>query len=93
MKTLNGTVCCTPYAFTGLQVEQRASGLKQMANYSVLTTLTALADGPEGIKSGDSILVDGRGVKQPWGISRFKLPDGTECIFVPISAIYGVESK
>jgi hypothetical protein len=87
MKTLNDLICATPFPFTGAQTETRGSGLKQVANFTGLVGLRVLADGPDGVQKGDTVYVSGRDVKT-YGQNKFKLPDGTECIFVPKSSVY-----
>lgn len=89
-RTINDAVCATPFPFTGTQTEKRASGLQQISNYTGLVALTALAAGPDGIQKGDVIFVSGKDVKT-YGNQKMKLPDGTECIFVPKSSVFLVE--
>lgn len=93
MRTLNDVFCAEPFPFTGTQTEKRASGLRQISNYTGLVRLRVLADGPEGIQKGDVVLVSAKDVKLPYGIARHKLSDDVECIFVPKHQVLLVERQ
>jgi hypothetical protein len=86
MQTINDSICCTPFPFNGTQTEVRASGLKQVSNYSGLVPLTVLASTDFGVVKGDTVYVSGKDVKNPYAIARYKLGD-VECIFVPKAAV------
>ena len=91
MRTANNLVCCEIFPFTGIKTEKRESGLLQMANHSELVALRVLADGPDGIMSGDTVYVSGKDVKAPWAQVHYKIGD-KQGMFAPLSSIFMVQS-
>lgn len=94
MKSANNFICTVPFSFTGVQLETRASGLRQVANHTGLVGLQVLMDDTEGrVHAGDTIYVLGTDVKSVWGTKRIKLPSGEEGLFVPWSEVKAVDRK
>jgi len=82
MKTLNDMVATEPFPFVGNQTEVRASGMRQVTTFGGLVALKVIADGPDGIKVGDQVLVPAADVRAPYATAKYKLADGKEFILI-----------
>lgn len=92
MKTVNNVVLVKPFAEKGIIMTQSATGIAYVGNTSSLMKSTVLADGPNGIKTGDIIYVSGQSSKAPWTKLIYELWDGVTGILVPLEAVVLVES-
>jgi hypothetical protein len=86
-RSLNNHVACSPFTKHGIQTKVTASGLLTAENYSKLTRLLILADGPDGIKAGQYALVSGRFSNQPWAKEVLETDDETKFILIPLNNI------
>jgi hypothetical protein len=92
--SLNKQVLTTLYPTVGIQIAQRASGLREIASYNTFTQLTALSDCPDGgIKKGDKVYVSSKDSRAPYVTNHFKLENGDECILVPLSSVIFMETE
>jgi hypothetical protein len=91
-RSLNNMVACEPFAKHGIQAKVAASGLVMAENYTTLTKLAVVADGPDGIKAGDFVFVSGRLNNHPWAKEVLEREDGKKFILVPIQHVAMVET-
>jgi hypothetical protein len=91
MRTVDGRVLAEPFSEKGTMVSTTASGVRYVGNYDHLLKTTALADGPEGIKTGDSIYCKGVSVRAPWAKS-FDLGLGRSAILIPLAEVVIVDT-
>jgi hypothetical protein len=91
LRSLNGNVATVPFSKHGLQAKVATSGLVLAENYTKLTPLRVVADGPDGIKTGDIAYVEGKFNNQPWAKAELEKPDGSKFILVPLIHVAMVE--
>lgn len=92
MRTLSDKVLAKPFSEKGVIVSTTASGIKFVGNYDHLVKSEVIADGPDGIKAGDTIYVRGTAVKQDWARTAFDLGSGVVGVLVPREAVVIVDS-
>ncbi len=86
MRTIDTRVFVAPFPEKGVMQSKTASGIAYVGNYDHLVRSFALADGPQGIKTGDAIYVAGTAVRAPWAKQAFKVGD-VEGVLVPIEQV------
>ena len=92
MRTLYDVVLARSFDEKGIIVSKTTSGISFVGNYETLVHSVALADGPDGIKTGDIIYVKGTSVKAPWARLIFALADGQKGVLVPRLDVVLVEA-
>lgn len=93
MKTMDNRVLVRPLDEKGIIVSTTPGGIRFIGNYDHLVKSVALADGPDGIKEGDTIFVSGTSVKLPWAKTVFDLGDGRVGVLVPREYVILVEGN
>ena len=93
MRTMNDKVFLKVFDEKGVIVSTTPSGVKFIGNYDSLVKSEAIADGPDGIKSGDTIYVRGVSVKSVWAKCTYRLADGTLGVLAPKEEVVLVDPK
>jgi hypothetical protein len=91
MRTISDSVLLVPLTEKGIIVSKTASGIPFVGNYDHLVKSVALADGPDGIRTGDTVYVSGTQVKQPWAKIAYDLGNGVVGVLAPRAAIVLVD--
>lgn len=92
MRTLDNRVLVKPFSEKGVIVSTTAAGIKFVGNYDHLVKSQAIADGPDGIKAGDTIFVSGTAVKAQWARTAYDLGGGKVGVLVPREHVILVEA-
>ena len=90
-RSLNNQVAVAPFPKHGIQPKVQLSGLVLAENYQILTPLMAVADGPDGIVTGDIVYLEGKLNNQPWAKAVLERPDGVKFILAPLLSVSMVE--
>jgi hypothetical protein len=88
---MDNRVLLEPFSEKGIIVSTTPAGIKFVGNYDSLVKTKALADGPDGIKAGDTIYVKGISVKAPWSKTAYPLGNGVVGVLAPREDVVLVE--
>jgi hypothetical protein len=92
MRTLDNRVLLRPFEEKGVIVSTTPGGIKFVGNYDHLVKSVALADGPDGIRAGDTVFVSGTSVKAPWAKCVYNLGELGTGVLAPRDAVILVET-
>ncbi len=91
MRTLDNRVLLRPFDEKGVIISTTPGGIRFVGNYDHLVKSVALADGPDGIKTGDTVYCKGVSVRAPWAKAAYDLGNGTIGILAPREDVVLVE--
>lgn len=93
MRTTDKRVLAKPFSEKGIIISTTAGGIKFVGNYDHLVKSEVIADGPDGIKIGDTVYVQGTAIKQLWAKTIYDVGNGILGVLVPIEFIVLVDDN